>query len=74
MCELNVIEQVLNVSQTTITQDAWDRKQKLSIHGWVYGLKDGLVRDLNFSVSSNLEVKEKYSSAISSIAYESVNK
>lgn len=74
MCELNVIEQALNVSQTTIVQDAWDRKQKLAIHGWVYGLKDGLVRDLNFSVSSNLEVKEKYSSAISSIAYESVDK
>jgi carbonic anhydrase len=45
LCELNVIEQVVNVCQTTIVGDAWDRGQPLSVHGWVYGLEDGLVRD-----------------------------
>ena len=51
LCELNVTEQVVNVCQTTIVQDAWDRGQPLSVHGWVYGLKDGLLRDLGMSVS-----------------------
>ena len=46
LCELNVIEQVANVGQTTIVQDAWSRGQELAVHGWVYGLDDGLVRDL----------------------------
>ncbi len=50
MCELNVIEQVANTSQTTVVQDAWDRGQPLSIHGWVYGLRDGRLRDLEVSV------------------------
>jgi carbonic anhydrase len=52
LCELNVIEQVVNVCQTTIVQDAWERGQDLTIHGWVYSLDDGLVRDLGMSVSS----------------------
>lgn len=52
LCELNVIEQVNNVCQTTIVQDAWERGQELTVHGWVYGLKDGLVRDLGVTVSS----------------------
>jgi carbonic anhydrase len=51
LCELNVIEQVVNVCQTTIVQDAWERAQDLTIHGWVYSLDDGLVRDLGMSVS-----------------------
>lgn len=46
LCELNVQEQVKNVCQTTIVQAAWKRGQKLAVHGWIYGLKDGLVRDL----------------------------
>jgi carbonic anhydrase len=50
LCELNVITQVVNAAQTTIIQSAWDRGQKLGIHGWVYGLKDGLVRDLGVSI------------------------
>ena len=52
LCELNVIEQVVNTAQTTIVQDAWERGQQLAVHGWVYGLQDGLLRDLNMSVSS----------------------
>jgi carbonic anhydrase len=46
LCELNVREQVLNVCRTTVVQDAWERGQELSVHGWVYALEDGLLRDL----------------------------
>ncbi len=52
LCELNVIEQVINVCQTTIVQDAWERGQELTIHSWVYSLDDGLVRDLGLAISS----------------------
>ena len=51
LCELNVIEQVINVCQTTIVQDAWDRGQPVTVHSWVYSLEDGLVRDLGLAVS-----------------------
>ena len=51
LCELNVLEQVVNVCQTTIVQDAWERGQDLTIHSWVYSLEDGLVRDLGMAVS-----------------------
>ncbi len=51
LCELNVMAQVKNLSQTTIIQDAWERGQKVMIHGWVYGLKDGHVNDLGISIS-----------------------
>lgn len=56
LVELNVIEQVVNVCQTTIVQDAWDRGQDLTIHGWTYALQDGLMRDLKMSVISNSEL------------------
>ncbi len=52
LCQLNVAEQVLNVGETTIVQDAWSSGQELEIHGWIYGLKDGLVRDLDISIDS----------------------
>ncbi|OGB25432.1 MAG: carbonic anhydrase [Burkholderiales bacterium RIFCSPLOWO2_02_FULL_57_36] len=51
LCELNVIEQVANVCQTTTVQDAWERGQALTIHSWIYGLQDGLLRDLGVTVS-----------------------
>ena len=51
LCELNVIEQVINVGQTTVVQAAWERGQKLHIHGWVYGLSDGLVKDMGITLS-----------------------
>jgi carbonic anhydrase len=51
LCVLNVAEQVLNVGETTIVQDAWTRGQSIEIHGWIYGLKDGLIRDLDISIS-----------------------
>jgi carbonic anhydrase len=53
LCELNVIEQVINVSQTTIVRDAWSRGQTLSVIGWVYDIRDGLLRDLALSVTEN---------------------
>jgi carbonic anhydrase len=49
LCELNVIEQARNVCGTTIVQDAWARGQELSVHAWIYGLSDGLLRDLAFT-------------------------
>jgi carbonic anhydrase len=64
LCELNVIEQVVNVCQTTSVQDAWDRGQPLTVHGWVYSLNDGLVRDLNVSIANNAELHDRYAGAI----------
>jgi carbonic anhydrase len=52
LCELNVIEQVANVSQTTVVRDAWSRAQPLSVHGWIYDLHDGLIKDLDVSTSA----------------------
>lgn len=52
LCELNVIEQVVNVSETTVVQDAWERGQDLSVHGWVYDIGDGLLRDLGLCVTN----------------------
>ena len=56
LCELNVIEQVVNVAQTTVVRDAWARGQSLAVHGWVYGLGDGLLRDLSMCVTAEREV------------------
>lgn len=50
LCELNVIEQVINVAQSTVMQDAWARGQKVTLHGWCYGLKDGLITNLQMTV------------------------
>ncbi|MGZ4961205.1 MAG: carbonate dehydratase [Limisphaerales bacterium] len=63
-CELNVVEQVLNVAQTTIVQAAWDRGQNVTIHGWVYGLKDGLLKDLKATVSDPNKLKEAQGRAL----------
>ncbi|HET9634688.1 MAG TPA: carbonate dehydratase [Gemmatimonadaceae bacterium] len=51
LCELNVIEQVTNVSQTTVIRDAWARQQPVAVHGWIYDLKDGLLRDLDVTIT-----------------------
>jgi carbonic anhydrase len=56
LCELNVMEQVVNLCQTTIVQDAWERGQALTIHSWVYGIGDGLLRDLGVTVSHQEEL------------------
>ena len=65
LCELNVVEQVVNVCQTTIVQDAWTRGQPLSVHGWVYALHDGLIRDLRIGVAGNGELGPAYAKAMS---------
>ena len=59
LVELNVAEQVINVAQTTIVRDAWDRGQPLTIHSWVYGVHDGLLRDLGITISSQEEIAPK---------------
>ncbi len=64
LCELNVIEQVSNVCRTTIVRDAWLRGQGLSIHGWIYGLTNGLLRDLKCSASSPEEGARSYREAL----------
>jgi carbonic anhydrase len=60
MCELNVVEQVYNVCHTNIVQDAWDRGQPLSVHGWIYSIKDGLLRDLKVRFDSKEEISRLY--------------
>ncbi len=67
LCELNVIEQVANVCQTTIVQDAWVRGQELAVHGWVYGLEDGLVRDLGTTASKVGEVATATRAALAAL-------
>jgi carbonic anhydrase len=64
LCELNVIE-VANVCQTSIVRDAWERGQDVAVHGWVYGLDDGLLRDLNTTVTSKQGTAIRYQAALS---------
>jgi carbonic anhydrase len=64
LCELNVIEQVVNVAQTTVVQDAWARGQDLTVHGWVYGVHDGLVRDLAMSMQQPSDLEDSYIGAL----------
>jgi carbonic anhydrase len=59
LVELNVAEQIVNIAQTTIVRDAWERGQELTIHSWVYGVHDGLLRDLGITVSSQAEIQPK---------------
>jgi len=68
LCELNVIEQVANVCQTSIVQDAWDRGQSLAVHGWVYGLEDGLIRDMDFTAGAPDEALSAYKAAIAGLS------
>ncbi|MQA23056.1 MULTISPECIES: carbonate dehydratase [Rugamonas] len=65
MCELNVVEQVSNVCQTTIVQDAWDRGQNVTVHGWVYGLKDGKLHDLEMTVTAAHELAPRVAKRLS---------
>jgi carbonic anhydrase len=67
LCELNVIEQVANVCCTTIARDAWERGQELAVHGWIYGLRDGLLRDLGATVTGIQETVAVYQAAISAL-------
>jgi carbonic anhydrase len=60
MCEMNVIEQVGNVALSNVMQDAWSRGQKVAVHGWVYGLKDGIVKDLDVTMTGSQEVVDVF--------------
>jgi carbonic anhydrase len=68
LSELNVIEQVANVCRTTIAQDAWERGQELTVHGWIYGIQDGLLRDLNVTIDRSDEASAAYHSAIAALS------
>jgi carbonic anhydrase len=68
LCELNVIEQVANVAHTTVMQDAWQRGQRVTLHGWVYGLSDGLLKNLNISVENNEHLGPAYREAVTAVA------
>jgi carbonic anhydrase len=68
LCELNVIEQVMNVAQTTVMQDAWARGQRVSLHGWVYGLKDGLLQDLHITLDRLEGIESLYRAAIAGVS------
>jgi carbonic anhydrase len=67
LCELNVIEQVVNVSQTTVVRDAWARGQELAVHGWVYDLKDGLLRDPGLCVTAAEELAAFFEAALAGV-------
>jgi carbonic anhydrase len=67
LCELNVIEQVANVCQATVVHDAWHRQQPLAVHGWIYGLKDGLLRDLSTTITSLDEAAGVYEAALAAL-------
>jgi carbonic anhydrase len=68
LCELNVIEQVMHVAETTVVQDAWARQQPLALHGWVYGLKDGLLQDLHMVVRGTDVLDDTYRAAVAEVA------
>jgi carbonic anhydrase len=68
LCELNVLEQALHVCETTVVQDAWARGQALAVHAWIYGLRDGRLRDLGFSPEGVSDVDRAFASAQNQIA------
>ena len=68
LCELNVIEQVMNVAHTTVVQDAWARGQRVTLHGWVYGLRDGLLQDLHITLDSLDGMAPRYRAAIAGVS------
>ena len=67
LCELNVIEQVLNVGRTTVMQNAWARGQELAVHGWIYGIGDGLLRDLDICITNQNELEAVYQRRVNAL-------
>jgi carbonic anhydrase len=67
LCELNVLEQAVNACQTTVVRDAWGRGQQVVVHGWVYGLHNGLLEDLRITVSRPEDVAEAYATALAAV-------
>ncbi len=70
LCELNVIEQVMNTCRTAVCQKAWKHGQELTVHGWIYGVHDGLLRDLKITVSGSEEIVSAYEAAIAALPFE----
>jgi carbonic anhydrase len=68
LCELNVLEQVSNLAHTVVVQDAWHRGQSLTLHGWIYGLADGQIRDLGLTASAPDELAPRYHQALESLS------
>jgi carbonic anhydrase len=68
LCELNVVEQASNVCQTSIVRDAWERGQPLTVHGWVYDIKDGLMNDLQVNARSSEEARSAYRDAVRALS------
>ena len=64
LCELNVVEQAHNVCHTTVVQQAWENGQELAVHGWIYSIKDGLLRDMNVTITGPDEIADAYKVAI----------
>jgi carbonic anhydrase len=67
LCELHVAEQVVNIARTTVVRDAWARGQALSLHGWIYGIEDGLLRGLGFELDGNEDIGVKTRKAFAAI-------
>ena len=67
LCELNVLQQCFNVCQTTMVEDAWARGQEIVVHGWVYGIQNGLINDLRMSVKSSADVVPAYEKAVAQV-------
>jgi carbonic anhydrase len=74
LCELNVLEQAANVCETTIVQDAWKRGQALAVHAWIYGLEDGLLRDLAFSQNAPANIQDALETAVGALGAASPQK
>ena len=68
LCELNIIEQVVNVAHTTVLQDAWSRGQVVTLHGWIYGVSDGLLKDLHMTVENDEQLVTVYRDAVAAVA------
>ena len=68
LCELNVLEQAANVCETTVVRDAWTRGQPLTVHGWIYGLHDGLLRDLGFAADDPAKAQSALEAAVKALA------
>jgi carbonic anhydrase len=67
LCELNVLEQVVNVCHNPVVQDAWQRGQRLTVHGWIYGLKDGLMHDFGITVHRPEDLQSRYDAALKAL-------
>ncbi|WP_370569120.1 carbonic anhydrase [Limnobacter humi] len=67
LCELNVIEQVKRMCESTLIEDAWERGQDLTVHGWVYSLKDGLVRNLHISIDSSTSIDQAHANSLEAL-------